>query len=171
MSVTALYKGGIDSDLGPHRERLYTLAVQVKAKQIIELGVRGGVSTVSLLAAAELTGGRVWSCDVAPHIAPDVVAASDRWTFYLGDDMSEAAQDAAPVKCDLLFIDTSHERDHTAAELAIYGPRVRKGGVIVMHDADPVIGQDVIGPALDYARWNELTLTYYPGSHGLAVIR
>lgn len=171
MSVTALYEGGIDSDLGEHRERLHDLAVEVNARQMIELGVRGGVSTVSLVAAAERTGGRVWSCDMAPHTAPYVVAESPLWTFHEGDDVAPEALDSAPAECDLLFIDTSHTGGHTAAELRLYGPRVRDGGVIVMHDADPVPGQDVIGPALAYAQANELTLTYYPGWHGLAVIR
>lgn len=168
MSATALYEGGIDSDLGEHRERLHDIAVDIGAEQIIELGVRNGVSTVSLVAAAERTGGRVWSCDIAPPGVPHVVADSPLWTFHLGDDLRAAPK--APEWCDLLFIDTSHRAVHTARELALYGPKVREGGVIVMHDADPCPGQDVIGPALDYARENELTLTYYPGSYGLAVI-
>lgn len=169
MNVLRLYEGGIESDLGEHRERLHELAVDIDAKQMIELGVRRGVSTVSLLAAAELTGGRVWSCDVAPPQVPEVVADSPLWTFHQGDDC-EAADDA-PAECDLLFIDTSHQHEHTAAELALYAPKVTPGGVIVMHDADPYPGQDVLGPALAYAHATGKTLTYYPGSHGLAVIQ
>jgi len=154
------------SDLGPHLKRLHDLTVEIAAQQVIELGVRSGVSTSALLAAVEETGGRVWSCDIEDHRAPDAVASNPRWTFHLGDDRRSA--DSAPERCDLLFIDTSHKGAHTRTELALYGPRVREGGIIVLHDADL---PGVFGPAYRYAQAVERTLTYYPGSHGLAVIR
>lgn len=159
-----------NSDLGRHLETLHYLALGIGARQVIELGVRDGCSTRALLAAVEITGGRVWSCDTADNGATLAdIRLHPQWTFLVGDDIEAAP--LAPEVCDLLFIDTSHMADHTAAELATYGPRVTGGGVIVLHDADPHPEWDVIGPAWRYAHATGKTLTYMPGDWGLAVIR
>lgn len=108
-------------------EHLPTIARFADNKVVIELGVRSGVSSVAFLYAdAEL-----WSCDISPQ--PFVY---EGWTFVQGDDMSVETMMALPERCDVLFIDTSHGYQHTVAELAVYGPRVRAGGVILLHDTE-----------------------------------
>src|SRR5690348_17788993 len=42
-------------------------------------------------------------------------------------------------RSDVFFLDTSHEYDHTLAELRAYMPRVAPGGVALFHDTN-IIG-------------------------------
>lgn len=126
-----------ESDIQGHLARLHALVVEVGAQTVVELGVRTGRSTVALLAGVERTGGRVWSCDLnAPGIPAEVVD-HPQWTFVRGDDVTVV--DQAPRPIDVLFIDTSHEYEHTLAELNAYAPLVRSGGVVVLHDTNPAL--------------------------------
>lgn len=170
MSMTATFEAfrRHPSDIQHHVPMLRDLVVETSARQVIELGVRSGVSTVALLAGLEQTDGRLWSCDIAGHTAPPECEASGRWTFHHGDDRLEQTLAAAPGSCDLLFIDTSHEYAHTQQELWTWGMRVRQGGVVVMHDAD-LDGVSV--PAVRWALERGATLTVHPHDHGLVVIR
>lgn len=58
--------------------------------------------------------------------------SSDCWRGVVADSVEAAATVAAPL--DMLLIDSSHEYDHTVAELAAWLPRVRPGGVVWCHD-------------------------------------
>ena len=57
-----------------------------------------------------------------------------RWTFIHGSDMDPDIYAKLPPEVDVLFIDTSHEYQHTLDELDAYVPRVVKGGVVLLHD-------------------------------------
>ncbi len=46
---------------------------------------------------------------------------------------------------DILFIDTSHAYAHTLAELQLYAPRVRKGGLVFLHDTEVRVPDSLIG--------------------------
>jgi predicted O-methyltransferase YrrM len=56
------------------------------------------------------------------------------WSFAQCDSVSSQAQAFLPPSIDLLFIDTSHTYEQTLKELACYGPRMRRGGLIACHD-------------------------------------
>lgn len=162
------------SDIRSHLPRLRDLVVDTDAQVVVELGVRTGRSTTALLAGVEQTGGLVWSCDVVDVLAglPDEVARHPQWEFVRGDDLAMAAHAPRPI-C-VLFIDTSHEYEHTVAELRAYGPLVRSGGVIALHDTD-----ETTWPACAQAvrHWFELLapskarLEFHPGDNGLTIIR
>ena len=116
---------------------------------IAELGTRTGQSTAALLAG----GGTVYSVDRDIDMSwrqglpggyerpPKWWVESGRWAFRECDDLSDTARSFIPGELDVLFIDTSHLYDHTVAELREYGPRVKSGGVILMHDVELTIGQ------------------------------
>ncbi len=147
---------------------------------VIELGTRKGNSTVAFLAG----GARVWSADIA-----DVTAGPDGmgrwrgipgWTFIRGDDMDPAVQARLPAKCDVLFVDTSHEYEHTLADLRAYMPRVVPGGVALFHDTNlagwggnpPVAGVPEVAQALDaWCAEAGMSWENLPGVYGLGVIR
>jgi cephalosporin hydroxylase len=154
--------------------------------RVIELGTRKGNSTLAFLAAVEKRhlGGHVWSVDVSDCARdPEGMlpwARHPSWTFIQGDDMDATVQSLLPAQCDLLFIDTSHEYEHTLAELRAYMPRVAPGGVALFHDTH-LMGwpgyewdRDVspVWAALDEycaeagLRWEDM-----PGKYGLGVIR
>jgi len=162
------------SDIVAHMPQLHEEASTGDAT-VIELGVRTGNSTAAFLAAVEKHGGHVHSVDVARPKVPWF--AHRQWTFHLGDDLAVA--DDLP-DCDLLFIDTSHHYGHTRAELDAYVPKVRPGGVVLLHDTelerpDTAPESDPAFPvrtAIDeYCADHDLDVEYVPGCYGLGVIR
>jgi cephalosporin hydroxylase len=80
----------------------------------------------------------------------------------------------------VLFIDTSHCYQHTLDELTVYGPRVRHGGVILLHDTDLEVAPGSVAPedkgfpvrraVQDWCRLQFLTPEFRDGWHGLGVI-
>lgn len=121
------------SDIYLHLPTLCRVVVSLDAKQVIELGVGGsGNSTLALLAGVSVTDGQVWSCDINGSIVPEYLHADDRWTFAEGDSLKLLG--VAPKSADVLFIDSEHTYEQTLGELRAYVPRVRRGGVVLLHD-------------------------------------
>jgi predicted O-methyltransferase YrrM len=124
------------SDIHEHLPFLYQSVCRFPGATVLELGTRSGNSTAAFLAAVEAVEGHLWSIDIdTPHI-PDWWREGDWWSFHQGNDTLDAAQQFAPPVVDVLFIDTSHYYEHTLEELRLYVPRVRKGGVVLMHDTE-----------------------------------
>lgn len=119
------------SDVQYCMERMYGTALCYPEGAVLELGVRSGNSTSAFLAAAEKTGGHVWSVDTVPPEVPRHWAGSDLWTFVQGDDLTLEP----PVTAfDVVFIDTSHHYAHTLTELRRFVPAVKPGGRVLLHD-------------------------------------
>jgi len=119
------------SDIQDCLVRLHETAARYPRVRVLELGVRSGNSTAAFLAAADEADGHVWSADI---MTPDVPAHwhdCGRWTFILGDDMIITPP---PGLSDILFIDSSHRRAHTLAELRKFAPLVKPGGRVLLHD-------------------------------------
>lgn len=102
--------------------------------RIIELGVRAGNSTSAFLAGIEHGRGELWSVDIARPDVPAQWHDLPSWHLLIADDLSDEAARFCPGEADVLFIDTSHYYKHTVAELDRYVPRVRPGGVALVHD-------------------------------------
>lgn len=187
--VVTLADGYLDRLSRPSdiREYLPFLHEQARSRpgcRVLELGTRKGNSTLAFLAGVKESGGHVWSCDVSDCARdPEGMAPWSRvpqWTFVRGDDMDLSVQSLLPVQADVLFIDTSHEYEHTLAELRAYVPRVAPGGVVLMHDTH-VIGwpgyqwdRDVspVWAALDeYCAEAGLAWQDLPGKYGLGTLR
>lgn len=143
---------------------------------IIELGTRTGESTSAFLAGAAATGGHVWSVDMAP--STQEWKLSGLWDFRLADDTSDDTAGWLPDECDILFIDTSHRYAHTLVELGMYVPRVKPGGMVLMHDVELTLDQmiaygepgateDSDGPEYPVAE----ALDVYCSQHGLTWTR
>lgn len=120
-----------ERDMAPHITTLTEYASH--AHKIVEFGVRGGVSTWALLDGLPESG-LMWSVDINECTVPPRVSRDPRWTFILGDDTDQALQDVLPTLVDLVFIDTSHEYEHTVAELDI--AQAMEPDRIICHDAD-----------------------------------
>jgi predicted O-methyltransferase YrrM len=116
-------------DMAPHIATLTFYAR--KCQVIVEFGVRGGVSTWALLDGLPETG-RLYSVDILDCVVPPRVSGDLRWTFIVGDDRDPKVQARLPDHADLVFIDTSHEYEHTVAELALALTLSPKW--IVLHD-------------------------------------
>lgn len=132
------------SDIFEHLPTFVATVEELDATQVIELGVRYGVSTIAWLTALEERG-HLWSVDCSfPVPAPgsDVNLLDPQgplgvvpwWTFVLGYDNWPVVLDALPAGVDVVFIDTQHTYEQTMLELELYHPRVRRGGRILLHD-------------------------------------
>ena len=151
--------------------------------RVLELGARRGNSTVAFLAAAVTVDGSVTSVDIDrvtdyPEMKPFI--GNTAWRFVHGSDTEEAVQAVLPLEVDVLFIDSSHEYDHTLAELRAYMPRVVPGGVALFHDTNlqgwggnpPREDYPEVRQALDtYCVETGLTWENLPGRYGLGMIR
>lgn len=162
------------SDITQHLPQLHAEASRGDCV-VVELGVRSGNSTAAFLAAVEQHGGHVYSVDLGRPPVP--WHGHEQWTFILSDDL--AAADQLPA-CDVLFIDTSHHYGHTLTELEVYVPKVRPGGVVLLHDtelerpdaAPPADPPFPVRVAVDeYCNAHGLTPEYIEGCYGLGVIR
>lgn len=122
----------VPSDIVEHLPYFYDLVTTMGAKKVIELGTRGGVSTIAWLYALDQTDGHLWSVDIDP--APEL--PTDRWTFLQGDDIDPHIVRQLPQDADIVFIDTSHMYAQTLSELNVYRWCVRSGGKIVLHDTE-----------------------------------
>ncbi len=165
----------VPSDIYEHLPRLYDEASHGYAL-VIELGVRSGNSTAAFLAAVTEHGGHVWSNDLNQPPVP--WAGHEQWTFIEGDDL--AISDQMPRNVDVLFIDTSHHFQQTAVELELYVPKVKPGGVVLLHDTELEYPEDrphtdppfPVRLAVDlYCEEHGLTPEYVTGCNGLGVIR
>lgn len=155
MTLQDLYRQRCeaDTDINEHLPTLYELVLELNAQQVIELGVRWGDSTSAFLAALEQAGGKLWSCDIVEPLTPikQFWGQYPHWTFVLGNDQDVV--DEAPDEADILFIDTSHKYGHTLWELEHYGPRVRSGGYIILHDTTMEAVAEAIGVFLQDRGW------------------
>lgn len=122
------------TDIHEHLQTLYMLNIELNLKNVLELGTRTGESTIALLLATKELEGTMTSVDVDEcHEAKSKVkkfSLEKYWNFIQSDDLTLNWE--TPI--DHLFIDTSHEYDHTLAELKKFEPLVRKGGIITFHD-------------------------------------
>lgn len=146
---------------------------------VTELGSVPGLSTTMFLSAIEEAGGELHSADLLPAQVPAGWHDLPYWHRVQGDDLQPATAGLLPDRCDVLFIDSDHGYEHTLAELRLYVPRVRPGGVVLLHDTQWDEGNiDLGGPggpvarALDtYCAETGLAWENLPGSFGLGMIR
>ncbi len=116
------------NDIKEHEKHLEAFVVASKALYVVELGTRQGVSTRALLKGLAKTNGILTTIDIDDCSEYVKGLACE---FIHGDDMKVPL----PTReIDLLFIDSSHQFDHTLAEHQRWVPCVKEGGFILLHD-------------------------------------
>jgi predicted O-methyltransferase YrrM len=154
---------------GDIREQLPVLYAWARhATKVIELGVRFGDSTSAFLAALEGRG-ELWSVDIHEPRVPAYWLALPAWHLLVTDDLAEEAVSFCPDLADVLFIDTSHYYLETVAELDRYVPKVRPGGVVLMHDTCQE-WPDVSRALDDWCKVSGMSWYDHPGWPGLGII-
>ena len=176
VAVAELYEKArtTPSDFYEHVPFVAGLVTRLRAKTVIELGTRTGVSTAGWLFGLAQTGGHLWSVDLDPE--PDLGITAG-WTFIQGDDLSSEVFGRLP-DADIVFIDTSHEYRHTLAELHLYRWKVRPGGLMVLHDTElprplgtPRLPRFPVKTAIEQFCHDEgLSWSNRPNNFGLGVI-
>lgn len=133
-----------ESDISSHLALMHFLIHLFRPSNVVELGTREGQSTRALKLAVKEIGIRGVGVDLSP--APSgFIEQHDDWKHFQGDDIAFAKK--LKVKSfrkkilgsesiDLLFIDTSHEYEHTKRELENYWPLLSSPGVLILHDTN-----------------------------------
>jgi predicted O-methyltransferase YrrM len=161
------------SDIREHLPVFVRLCEKVGARKVIELGTRSGVSTVGWLYGLR-DQGHLWSVDLDAGPPLDW----PHWTFVRGDDLDPAVVGQLPSDADIVFVDTSHDYQHTRAELNVYATKVRPGGRLVLHDTElrqpagvgPQPPYPVKRAVTEFCADEALAVEFLPNSFGLAMI-
>lgn len=129
-----------DTDISDHLETLFIESMKIKPKVIVELGVRTGQSTFVFERVAKLCNSFLLSVDIAPQKNKTLWPHS---SFIQKDDILVADEfenickrNNLEPRIDVLFIDTSHEYNHTKNEIAKWFPHLSSQSVIFFHDAN-----------------------------------
>jgi len=120
-----------DSDA--HIVLLYALVLNLKAKNILELGVRNGDTTLPLLLGAATTGGFLNSVDIEPTGFNPPHEIKEHWKFNCIDAIGYLK--TLNQNLDLVFIDDWHDGEHVYNEIRLIEPWVTKKSIILLHDA------------------------------------
>lgn len=177
-----------DSDR--HLLTLYSLALSSHARNVLELGVRKGVTTLPLLMAVKENSGRLDSVDIndTEFVCPDDL--KQYWHFHKSDAikyLEEAVKRGD--KYDFIYLDDYHSYEHVKRELELIDQLVTPSSHILIHDlqygnTSPYYHCDLVegaggkqwqngGPyravaELNTQFWEFSTLSY---SHGLTLLR
>lgn len=119
-----------DSD--SHLLLFYSLVLSLKAKNILELGVRNGDSTLPLLLAAQKTGGFVNSVDIVPTSFKPPQELKELWKFHCSDAIGYLK--TLNYELDLVFIDDWHDGFHVYNEVKLIEPWISNKTIILLHD-------------------------------------
>lgn len=173
-------------DTDQHVLTLFSIALGMRSKRILELGVRTGNTTLPFLMAAEQTGGMVHSVDLEPTSfrCPDDLRVY--WRFYQSDAI-KWLEDNQHQQYDIVYIDDWHSYPHVKRELEFVQHMITPSSVILLHDlmysgAHPRYHSEINttdpqwaegGPyravaELDSAVWEWSTI---PVNHGLTLLR
>lgn len=114
----------------PYYAFLYLLMATGEFDNAVELGTFYGVGALHLAAGNRTATVYTVDRDPSDWRIPDEIAGNIR--RVIGDTVAMAAE--LPAEIPLLFIDAEHTTEAIDRELAIYLPRIPKGGVVVFDD-------------------------------------
>ena len=178
-------EGPRDSD--QHLATLMSMVLNCRARQVLELGVRMGDTTLPMLVGCYFTGGHLTSVDIHPTTFKAPADLNDKWTFVQSDALEfleESAKSGAHF--DMVFIDDWHTTEHVKKELELLDKMTSISSIILLHDlmhsySHPNYNEDVqaggefegTGPygaikQLDKDKWEWATIPY---CHGLTLLR
>jgi predicted O-methyltransferase YrrM len=172
-----------------HLPFLYSAVIGLEAKHVFEVGA--GVSTHAILCALKKTGGRLTSCSTDD---PVTVAGQGKfdvfwghgepgdaagWTHLQGQSQEKIPEYLAAANYpwfDLVFHDGSHSGAVIQSDLGWLLPRVKRYGLVLVHD----VLHSYSGREVRKGLWNALqkrpggakySVVALPYGFGLAIIR
>lgn len=126
-----------ESEMPNRYQWLYGLAVASSSKNILELGVHTGLSTIALFSAARSNSGSLLSVDVqdVTKYLPDVIKVSQQFKFIMSNTTyPKTYADIKPESIDFVFVDTEHTDAHVMAEWRLIKPLLKDGALVVMDE-------------------------------------
>ena len=121
-----------DSD--QHVMTLFSIAVASKSKVLVELGVRGGDTTLPLLEAAKINNGVLYSVDINDvdfEVREDL---KPHWKFIKSDAIKFLESWDEDKTMDFVYVDDWHSYEHVKKELSIINSLVSPSSVVLLHD-------------------------------------
>jgi glycosyltransferase involved in cell wall biosynthesis/predicted O-methyltransferase YrrM len=123
-------------DTSQHKITLFSLALSVNAKNILELGVRKGITTTPLLEASSYTKGRVTSVDIMENTQLHYLKSKYKnWNYVIQDSIKFLENISNDEIYDLIFIDDWHDGDHLYKEIQLLEPHITPFTLILIHDS------------------------------------
>ena len=109
---------------------------QVSFGSVLEIGVRGGVSTAAFLLSRAT---HVWSVDTDYRCA-DLYPDNPKWTFIHENSRNDMAVSSkgSPIRVNTLMIDGDHSYEGLLSDLMKYVRLVSSGGLVLVHDVNPL---------------------------------
>lgn len=131
--VNTVIDGVGDSD--KHLLTLFSIALSINARSILELGVRSGTTSLPFLMAVDATDGFLESVDINPTSFECPDEFKNRWKFYQNNALDILKiKTEKKEKYDLIYVDDWHSYEHVKMELEYIDQMVRPGSVILLHD-------------------------------------
>lgn len=123
--------------MAAHTLMLYCIVRGIKPYSILEIGVRGGVSTLAICKALE--DGDIHSAYHCCDINPSAQKLQSSTKIHLVFEIMTSDELALIWRrsLNLLFIDGSHEYQQVKKDYTNFGRFVTKNGFIIFHDTYP----------------------------------
>jgi len=183
----ALVEGCWPIDIRQLLISLFSIAISLNARNILEIGVREGYSTLALNMAVGLTEGKLTSVDIEKARLKHRLPFEKRWSFIQADSLVflRSLQKHKPI-FDMVFIDGAHNYEQVRQEFDFVSNYVNKSSLILFHDTMPDTFPEYSsgekaqpegfrggGPLrviseLDRSIWEYCSI---PVSHGLTIVR
>lgn len=134
-----VYSNQRDTDISSHIPALFTYAALLNPKLIVEAGVRGGQSTKPFYKAMDFCNATMIGLDIESSYAAAYNALTNSLFVHMNDlDFADYYKKSSyhNTPIDLIFIDTSHEYEHTLAEIKMFVPLLNDNGILAFHDSN-----------------------------------
>jgi len=144
-----------EGDSDSHLSTLFSLVIGSKGKNILELGVRNGDTTLPFLLGAKINQGRVYSVDINDTTFDVPNDLKEYWDFSKMDSVDYLEKWDTSNSLDIVYIDDWHSYDHVKKELEILDRLVSPSSIILLHDlmyggTTPFYHSDI---TLKYGQW------------------
>ena len=163
------FRGG--GSFSKHLLLLYSFVVGTNARVIADIGI--GSTTRALLAAAQHTRGRVYSCDYDKRRYSRLLAIyekSKRWRLSL--TRSDTFIDSLPAGLDFVSHDGAHDAITVRDDLNRIIPKMKQFGLVTIHDTQHAEFRDELVPVINEMREKyPITTVTLPYNCGLTIIR
>lgn len=148
----------------PYRSQLLDLLRATKPVSGAEVGVHRGKTSAILLkklpTLKNLLMVDLWEklpgCDILEEqeyrkMAKEYTEFADRWRTIMHMSSLEAAETVKNKTLDFAFLDASHDEQDVEDDLEAWYPKVRPGGLLLVHDYGNINSQSTAGvqPAVD----------------------
>ena len=125
-----------DTDISQHLLTLYSLTISLKAKNILELGVRNGNSTLAFLLGTTVTEGQLVSVDITENnLLRETYKQFKNWNYIISDSLTFLQTHKPVTPYDIIFIDDWHDGEHVSKELEYIEKYITTSSLILLHDA------------------------------------